>query len=318
MSLITRRHLALLLACALALFATACDDADDGNTGPADATTSDAGDTTAPDTAADTSDTSEPPDLTDLDDSTAPDDASDLTDDTADASDLADAQDADDVADLNDLHDATDGDMTTEAVPLPGFGTITGLCGIIDDELFDAQPSYFVNTIDFAMDGYDDGDFGLLTAGGQEIITDGNAGGSSIMSEVFAYEVLARCELAVLLKTETEVVYDTQSKITDLLVEIDGHKVGVSVTRAVGFPFEDPYTVEQARNLLEGKLSDIQLSSESVSAQDAWVKQILHVIAYAPMHADSLAAAFDMIDPAIKADTILWVTISEGDDAFIY
>ncbi|MEZ4462911.1 MAG: hypothetical protein R3E66_24920, partial [bacterium] len=88
-----------------------------------------------------------------------------------------------------------------------GFGVITGQCGEIDmTELLSSQPFLFVNTIDFQMDPYDDADLPRLTPGGQEIIADGNAGGSSIMSEVFAYEVLERCDMAALLKTETEIV----------------------------------------------------------------------------------------------------------------
>jgi hypothetical protein len=150
------------------------------------------------------------------------------------------------------------------------------------------------------------------------VLTDGNAGGSSLESEIFAYEVLARCEGASLLKTETEVVYDTAGKITDLLVDIDGLKIGVSVTRAVAFPFESAYTVEQAETLLTGKLADILESSANVSAADAWTKQILHVIAYAEGHAASLETALANIDDAIVADTIVYVTITDGDDAFIY
>lgn len=209
----------------------------------------------------------------------------------------------------------TDGGST---LPAPGFGDITGTCGVLDTELTSPAPDYFVNRIDFGMDPYDDSDFGLLTAGGQEMINDGNAGGSSLLSEVFSFELLARCEGAKLLKTETEVVYTTPGTITDLLVEIDGMKVGVSVTRAVAFPFEDPYSVAQAKELLEKKLKGILASSENVAPEDKWVKQILYVIAYADGHAASLEAAFQQIDPSIRADTIVMVSISDGDDAFIY
>ncbi len=63
--------------------------------------------------------------------------------------------------------------------------------------------------------------------------------------------MLYRCELAVLLKTEAEIVYrDDGGKKTDLLVEMDAAKIGVSVTRAYGWPPEDPYTVEDATALL--------------------------------------------------------------------
>jgi SAM-dependent methyltransferase len=142
---------------------------------------------------------------------------------------------------------APDAATTIDASPFPlaGFGSITGACDELDVELTSAQPSVFVDHLDFAAE-YMDADLSQLTTGGQKIIADGNAGGSSLMSEVFAYEVLARCELAALLKTELEIDYDDVGTITDLLVEIDGYKIGVSVTRAVAFPFEDPYTAAQA------------------------------------------------------------------------
>lgn len=198
-------------------------------------------------------------------------------------------------------------------------GVITGSCGELDDtELLGGGPFFFRNTIDFA-DPYTSADEARLTAGAQEILSDGTAGGSSGLSEAFAFEVLARCEGAILVKTETEIVYEpADSKKTDILVTIDGHRIGVSVTRAVGFPREDPYTVMTAQMLLEDKLADILVSSANVVAEDAWVKQILHVIAYEPMHGDSMMTAWAAIDPALRADTILWVTVTDGDDGFIY
>ncbi|MBU0552418.1 hypothetical protein KKB55_23185, partial [Myxococcota bacterium] len=203
---------------------------------------------------------------------------------------------------------------------LEGFGLIWGQCGLITASALTApQPAYLANHIDFGDDPYDDADAPQLTEGGREIIADGNAGGSSILSEVFSYEVLHRCEGAALLKTEMEVRYQGDGgKITDLLVEIDGHKVGVSVTRAVGWPRDDPYPVAQATALLEGKLSDVLASSARVAPEDAWRKQILHILAYADQHQEALRAAYEGLDPAIKADTILLITITDGDDGFIY
>lgn len=203
--------------------------------------------------------------------------------------------------------------------PLPGFGEISGDCGVLDTELTSGTPHFFRNTLDFGTDPYDDADAARLTDGGREIIADGNAGGNSLLSEIFAYEVLARCEGAMLLKTETEVEYQNpMGKLTDLLVEMDEIRIGVSVTRAIAFPFEDPYTAEQAEALLADKLADIQLSSANVAAADAWQKQVLHVIAYSPMHADSLRTAYEALDPAVLADTVVYVTVTDGDDAPLY
>ena len=143
-----------------------------------------------------------------------------------------------------------------------------GDCGILDTELTDGLPhlldtTVLVNTCDCVPD--------YMSPGGYEIWTDGNAGGSSIYSEIFAYEMANQCEDAVLLKTENEIVYtDPQGKITDLLLEIDGVKIGVSVTRAFIWPLGTPLTSERAEEILTDKLGDVLLSSANVAAEDKW------------------------------------------------
>ena len=134
-----------------------------------------------------------------------------------------------------------------------------------------------------------------------------------------AFEVLNRCEGAALRKTEGEVTYsDPDSKKTDLLVDFSGVRIGVSVTRAVGWPREDPWTVEQAEDLLADKLADIPLSTAAVSAEDAWSRQILSVIAWSPDHAAAIETAWLTLDAALTLDTIVYVTATDGDDAFVY
>jgi hypothetical protein len=205
--------------------------------------------------------------------------------------------------------------------PDPGFGDITGGCAGLDAmDLAAPTPAYFANALDFGADPYDEADEGQLTAGGRQILADGTAGGSSSLSEVFSFEVLARCEGAVLLASERFIEYrpDHMGSITDILVEIDGRRVGVSVTRAVGFPRDDPYTVERASELLADKLEGVLESSAGVAEVHAWDKQILHMIAWAPMHADSIRTAWDGLGAELRADTILWVTVTDGADEFLY
>jgi hypothetical protein len=202
---------------------------------------------------------------------------------------------------------------------LPGFGAIAGPCAMITAELTTPTSSYFLNRLDFGADPYDDpADLERLTAGGQEILAEGTAGGSSGLSEAFAYEVLARCEGATLVKTETEIVYDTAGALTDILVEIDGVRLGVSVTRAFVFPPTDPFTVAIATERLTGKLSGVLESSENVSEEDAWTKQILLIVAYADMHAESLMTAYGSLDPSLTADTIVYVVVTDGMDEPLY
>lgn len=202
-----------------------------------------------------------------------------------------------------------------------GIGLLSGMCGELDPaELMTGSAAFIVqNEIDFGMMAMMTPDPNDLPPDTKKVHDDGNLGGSSLWSEVFSFDVLRRCELATLLKTEAEIAYtDPMGKKTDLLVEIDGATIGVSVTRAYHFPPTDPYTVAEAQMLLEDKLSDIQLSTANVSASDQWQKQILHVLAYEPQYVMSLATAWQMIDANTKADSIVIVTLTSGDDAFIY
>jgi hypothetical protein len=199
------------------------------------------------------------------------------------------------------------------------LGALSGECGVISEaDLTSASPRVIRDRFTFDRGYVDPVDRPLLTEGGQVIAATPNAGGSSELSEVFAFEQLARCEQAALLKTENDIVYDTPGKITDILVELDGHKIGVSVTRAVAFPFGSPYTMDAATTLITKKLSDILQSTANVSAADRWTKQILAVMAWDDQAADMFEAAHTALDPAIQADTILIITATDGADTFIY
>ncbi len=263
---------------------------------------------------------------------TAEDVVSDAPQDVADSGDGAEpdaAPDADvgtdtpgdpDAIDL-DTEDATSDVPDEEVGPVSGFGAISGSCGVIGEELDDERSSFFEAVIDFGDDPFDDpDDQDSLTPGGLAVLEAGNSGGSSLYSEVFAFEVLARCDSASLLETERTIEYEPEhsGSITDLLVLIDGEQVGVSVTRAVGFPRDEPYTVERAADLLAGKLEDILESSAGVAEEDAWVKQVLFVIAYADGHVESLRAAVETVDAEIRADTVIFVVESEGMDEWLY
>lgn len=211
------------------------------------------------------------------------------------------------------------GIMTVTSV-LDGFGTISGQVNNISAiEINSSSPYSFRNTIDFADNPYDDTDFDLLSAGAQKIITDSGSSGSSTLTLAFSYDILYRTESAILLKSESEIIYqDPAGKTTDFLVEIDGRKVGVMTARAVSFPYTDPYTISAAQTLISNKLQDILDSTANVATEDIWNKQILHIFAYSAQHADLLETAWANANSALKSDTILIITVTEGDDGFLY
>jgi hypothetical protein len=200
-----------------------------------------------------------------------------------------------------------------------GFGTLSGMCGaLVAGDLTGTAPRVIRADFDFARAYMDPADRPLLTPGGLKLAETPNAGGSSGLSEIFAFEELARCEQAALVKTETEIIYDTNSKKTDMLIEVGGHKIGVSVTRAFAFPIGTPYTLQQATTLVTRKLEDIPLASASVSAGDHWDKQFLAILAIDQQAADTMAEAYAALPAATQGDTIVLITTTAGADTFIY
>ncbi len=137
-----------------------------------------------------------------------------------------------------------------------------------------------------------------------------------------SFEVLRHCEGAKLLKTETEVTYAPPTDggvntITDVLVEIDGKRVGVSVTRAYKPKSQGAQTDTEVKALLEKKLEGILGSSARVLPADKWVKQILHVFAATEESTQAISRVLPTIDAKIRADTIVLVTRTAGG-GFIY
>jgi len=210
-------------------------------------------------------------------------------------------------------------DASPDAAAPTTFFSVSGMCHVLTaTELTGPAPGLFRATLTFSRRYNDPADRPLLTAGGQHLAATPNAGGSSGFSEIFAFEELASCENATLLHTETEISYDVDGKITDLEIWLGGEKIGVSVTRAQTYPLGTPYTVSAAKTLLNKKLGDIKLSTANVSDADQWRKQILAILAWDTQAADTFADAWTMVDASVKADTLVVITTTEGDDTFIY
>jgi hypothetical protein len=202
-------------------------------------------------------------------------------------------------------------------IPLQGFGQLSGECGVLDDEEWNSSgPFLFRNRADFDSLIFDES---LLSSGGREIVQDGNLGGNSLYSEAISFDLLYRCELAALLKTEGEIVYENdQGKKTDILLSIDDKKIGVSVTRAIHYPPGSPFSPAEAQALLDKKLSDIPQSASNAAPGDAWARSILHVFAYDDQHAETLSAVYEQLGAAVQLNILVFITITDGNDAFVY
>jgi hypothetical protein len=228
-------------------------------------------------------------------------------------------------------NDTTGGDLDVNAEPMvdddaqesgscevmAGMGQLACSCNELYVPLANASSPFQVEDhLDFGSAGWDSA---KLTAGGQQILAAGNLNDGSLKSEIVAYEVVSRCDSAQLLKTERTVeYYDPNGKKTDLVVQLAGHKVGISVVRAYHYPSSTPYTVAEAQAKLLQKLADIPLSEANVKPQDAWDRSILAVIAWDQHYADAVATAWNQLASTDRANVILVVTVTDGDDSALY
>lgn len=147
-----------------------------------------------------------------------------------------------------------------------------------------------------------------------------NAGGSSLYSEVLSLEILKALFGVKLLRTEMEIAYALDSKITDYSALIGNRVIGVSVTRAINFEelhninrrkaILIKYHPDQACDLLNKKLNGIIHSSEGVCDEHKWEKQILHVMTTSEELAKDLVFAYEnKVGPENKANTVVMVTV---------
>ncbi len=259
-------------------------------------------------------DTSATPDAHEHD-SGSMDDASamDATVEPTDASSSPDSSGTDASA----LPDASagDGGPSNEAI----LGTLYGPCGVLRAQITAPTPSIFNNSLVFVpSEMYTRA---ALSPGGQRIFDTPNAGGSSIESEVMSFEVLHYCEGATLAATETEIMYAPPddggaNSITDILVSINGMRVGVSVTR-IYRPAPMVLTDADVRSQLVTKLVGVNRSSQRVLPAQRWVKQILSVMVANQTVADQVLRVWPTIDAATRADTIIMMTTTRGG-GFIY
>lgn len=129
-----------------------------------------------------------------------------------------------------------------------------------------------------------------LSEGARKILTLPNAGGNSVFSEVFSYEILSNVFGLRLVHTEMELRYwPSGGKLTDYsVVTRGGAYVGVSVTRAMLWPQKTAYDLEDADRLLDKKLEGIVQSSRNVYPKFHRGTQILHILAESPAIADTL------------------------------
>lgn len=207
--------------------------------------------------------------------------------------------------------DTTSDDSSAGGPVTATFGTISGACGTLGEAFTSPEPSFHSNVYDFDA-AFDPA---ALRSLAKKRLDGNNNGGSSKCSETMSIQTLYDCEGLVGLKTELEITWDVVGQTTDWLGEVDGVKVGVSVSRAYQGPNDQTYTVDDAVTLLTKKLGGINESTTNVNAADAWDKQVLHLWTLQPSWVAILEEGWNTLPSELRADTIIVVTVEQGSTA---
>jgi hypothetical protein len=160
-----------------------------------------------------------------------------------------------------------------------------------------------------------------MTDDARRSLSTANAGGRSIMSEMLSIHYFCKVHKATNIILEKEVEYWIDYKMVDYVCTINDARVGVSVTRAMGFPTPKRFTPSIARHLLEKKLYGLIVSRDGVTDRHNFYKSVLHVWCQTAEIAQMLVDAyrdFDIKDYGldVKGTLILILTICEDEGIY--
>jgi hypothetical protein len=122
-----------------------------------------------------------------------------------------------------------------------------------------------------------------------------NAGGNSVHSEVLSVQYFHDRWHARKFLLEMEIEYMWDYKKSDCVATIHGHRVGISVTRAMSFPNVRAITHDQATHLLRKKLSGLVIACAGVSERHGFATSVLHVLVSSPQAGQVVKAAYESL-----------------------
>jgi hypothetical protein len=132
----------------------------------------------------------------------------------------------------------------------------------------------------------------------QKILNEPNAGGASVVSEALSAEYMARRFGARDIVTEMAIQYWFPNwKRIDYIATFFGGRVGVSVTRAMGYPYDTDFEMEDAIRLCEKKLNGLVIAKSGISNSCRYERSILHCFCQTEEISNMMLIAFhEMIE----------------------
>ena len=127
-----------------------------------------------------------------------------------------------------------------------------------------------------------------------QIVDEPNAGGASVVSEALSAEYMCRMFNATGVVTEMQIPYFSPHwKKVDYLITIHNERVGVSVTRAMGYPTPAAFTTEDAERLCRKKLNGLVIARAGIVPTVGYCRSILHCWCQTDRIAHLMANAFE-------------------------
>ena len=159
----------------------------------------------------------------------------------------------------------------------------------------------------------------------QKILDEPNAGGSSMVSEALSAEYMARRFGATDVLTEMAIQYWVSNwKKIDYIATVYGHRVGISVTRAMGFPLPVDFTMEDARRLCQKKIFGLVVARAGISQAHSYDRSILHVWCQTEEISNMMYIAFNEImvhdkvqnpdNPTLSGSITMILTVCDSID----
>lgn len=147
-----------------------------------------------------------------------------------------------------------------------------------------------------------------------------NAGGSSDKSEALSMQYMHDLYGVTKFIPEMEVEYWIEYKICDYLMRYKHENIGVSVTRAVAYPFTNEFTYDMSLALLNKKLYGLIVARNAISEKHKFHRCILHVWCMNQIAVQNLRKAYVTImqHDANKSYDDVYVICSQCSHKFIY
>lgn len=163
-------------------------------------------------------------------------------------------------------------------------------------------------------DSYEFGDNPITHPDAVRSLSVENAGGKSEVSEALSMQYFYERFGAGQFLLEREVEYWCEYKMVDFVCTIAETRIGVSVTRAMGYPTPEHFDAEAALHLLRKKLYGLIVARNAVDKKHRFFKSILHIFCQTTPIAALLQEAYAGLDVNdfglnIKGAVILRLTV---------